>query len=130
MQRRQHRIDEDAEDESADQRGQERSGRECSAAHAWPALLIRIVEDRRYVPSAHRRNEASARPLGRQPGCRLLPSAMRAAVRACMVRCELVGKRLVRYWLAFVVSISLHGTQLATTKEISQVVTDDVKLAA
>ena len=44
-----------------------------------------------------------------------------------MVRCELVGKRLVRYWLAFVVAISLHGSALATTKGLSQIVTPELQ---
>src|SRR5882762_1306350 len=125
MQRRQHRIDEDAEDESADAR---------STALRWRVLRgARVASasdpDRRRPAIRALRssscNEASARPLGRQLGCRLLPSAMRAAVRACMARCELVGKRSVRYWLAFVVAISLHGTALATTKGLSQIVTPD-----
>jgi hypothetical protein len=46
-----------------------------------------------------------------------------------MARCELVGKRLVRYWLAFVVAISLHGPALATTKGLSQIVTPDLQPA-
>jgi len=36
---------------------------------------------------------------------------------------------LVRYWLAFVVAISLHGPALATTKGLSQIVTPDLQPA-
>ena len=46
-----------------------------------------------------------------------------------MARCELVGKRFVRYWLAFVVAISLHGPAFATTKGLSQIVTPDLQPA-